>query len=829
MKTIHLICNAHLDPVWQWPWEEGAAEAVSTFRVAAEFCEKFDGFVFCHNEVVLYEWIEEYEPQLFKKIQKLVKAGKWHIMGGWYLQPDCNMPAGESFVRQILLGREYFWKKFGKRPTTAINFDPFGHSRGLVQIMAKCGFDSYLFWRPNNTDCPLPDDLFIWEGFDGSRVTGLRQSLGYNTCLGKAVNKIKDFMAGNYRHDTGLLLWGIGDHGGGPSHEDLQKIAMLIKDTPAIKIFHSTPEAFFKQVKHEEKNLPVVSKSLNAWAVGCYTSQVLIKQLNRKVENELFATEKMLTSAWKQGVLAEYPADELYKVMRDMAFLQFHDIFPGSSVEEVEETSIRLANHALEELSRLKARAFFSLASGQKKATNGYIPILVYNPHPFRVNTTVECEYQLEDVKFLKDGFHIGVACMNGRELPSQMEKEASSIALDWRKKVVFNAILEPSQMNRFDCKLIKIAARPTLAIKAKNGQFRFKTKDVEVVINAKTGLMDKFRVNGKDMVGKSAFLPLVVADNEDPWGMLVDRFRKVVGRFRLLSAQKSAEFSGLKAKKFPPVRVIEDGDVRTVIEAVFGYNDSFICQHYILPKRGTEVGVTTRVIWGEKNKMLKLDIPVAMKGTPKVFGQVAYGVEELPADDRELVAQKWSAVANDSDAITLINNGVYGFDFVKGSLRPTLLRSASYCSHPIENEPQIIPQDRFLPRIDTGQRIFKFLLNAGTKSERFAKVDRESIVYAEKPMTLSFFPCGDGKKPGRFVTLSDDVIELSAMKKAQKGDGVIIRLFNPTDKKRKTTLSVPAMKINRKLELTPFEIKSFNADSKSGRLTEITPDERPL
>lgn len=827
MKTVHLICNAHLDPVWQWPWEEGAAEAVSTFRVAADFCEEFGGFIFCHNEVILYEWVEEYEPQLFKRIQKLVKEGKWYIMGGWYLQPDCNMPSGESFVRQILLGREYFREKFGKRPTTAINFDPFGHSRGLVQIMVKSGFDSYLFCRPAQKDCPLPDDLFEWEGFDGSRVTGLR-AWHYNSLKGKADEKIKSFMASDYKHDTALVLWGIGNHGGGPSREDLVKIAKLMKDTSGVEIIHSTPEAFFKQVRREVKNRPVVTKDLNPWAVGCYTSQVRIKQLNRKVENELFATEKMLTSAWQQGIIDKYPADDLYQVMRDLAFLQFHDILPGSSVEEVEETSVRLANHALETLSRLKTRTFFSLASGQKKAVNGEIPLLVYNPHPFPVNATIECEYQLEDIKWLKDGFHIGIACKNGEKLPTQMEKEASSLALDWRKKVVFNATLEPSQMNRFDCKLVKVARRPAHAAKAKNGVFRFKTKDVEVIINAKTGLMDKFRIAGKDVIGKAAFQPVVFVDNEDPWGMLVSNFRKVTGKFKLLSAEKSAEFSGLKAKKFPPVRVIEDGDVRTVIEAVFGYNDSFVCQHYILPKCGTEVGVTTRVIWGEKDKMLKLDIPVALKGEKKVFAQEAYGVEELPADDRELVGQKWSAVSGDAEALTLINDGIYGFDFVKGSLRPTLLRSAAYCAHPISPTLDIIPQDRFLPRIDTGQRVFKFVMNAGPKAERFAKIDREALVQAEKPMALSFFPCGDGKKPAQFATLSDDVVQLAAMKKAQKGDGVIIRLFNPTNRKRKTSLTIPAMKIRKKLELTPFEIKSFKAD-KSGKLTEVTLDERPL
>ena len=98
-NRLHLVCNAHIDPVWLWEWQEGAATALGTFRVAAQLCEEFDAFVFNHNEAILYEWVQEYEPSLFEHIKDLVKRGKWHIMGGWYLQPDCNMPSGESFVR----------------------------------------------------------------------------------------------------------------------------------------------------------------------------------------------------------------------------------------------------------------------------------------------------------------------------------------------------------------------------------------------------------------------------------------------------------------------------------------------------------------------------------------------------------------------------------------------------------------------------------------------------------------------------------------------------------------------------------------------------------
>lgn len=136
-KRAYLICNAHIDPVWLWQRPEGAATAVSTFRIAADFCEEFDGFVFNHNEALLYEWVEEFEPALFTRIQRLVKEGKWHIMGGWYLQPDCNMPSGESFIRQIMAGRTYFEEKFGQRPPPLSASTPSVTAAGWSRSSAK--------------------------------------------------------------------------------------------------------------------------------------------------------------------------------------------------------------------------------------------------------------------------------------------------------------------------------------------------------------------------------------------------------------------------------------------------------------------------------------------------------------------------------------------------------------------------------------------------------------------------------------------------------------------------------------------------------------------
>ena len=819
-QRVHLVCNAHLDPVWLWEWEEGAAEAISTFRTAADLCEAFDSFVFNHNEAILYQWIEAYEPVLFTRIQRLVREGKWHIMGGWYLQPDCNMPSGESFVRQILTGRRYFQEKFGVRPTTALNFDPFGHTRGLVQIMAKSGYDSYLFCRPDEGDCHLPGPDFVWVGYDGSEVIGHRSMTWYNSALGKARDKVVNWIDGAPDREVSLLLWGVGNHGGGASYGDLRDLTELIAETAETDIMHSTPEAYFADLLSRDfagsgpsAQLPRHERDINPWAVGCYTSQVRIKQRHRALENMLYQTEKMASTAALQGVL-EYPKADLDVAQRDLLFAEFHDILPGSSIQAVEETSLRLLDHGLEIVSRIRARTFFALAQGQARAPEGEIPVLVYNPHPFPVRTTVTCEFQLADQNW-DESFTQVTVLRGGQPLPTQVEKEASNLNLDWRKRVVFYAELAPSQMNRFDCHLDWIDQKPPISLQETDGRISFATADVEIVINSTTGLIDRYKVRDTDYLTSGAFAALILQDSEDPWGMRDRRFRDVIDQFVLMSPAESAIFSGVRVDELAPVRVIEDGDVRAVVEAVFSYKRSALCIHYLLPKQGTELGIEVRVLWGEKDRMLKLSIPTTLSQAGYI-GQVAYGVGDLPDNGDEAVAQKWVAVvdrnADLSQALTCINDGIYGSDFAKGELRLSLLRSPAYSGHPIFDR-DVVPQDRFTPRSDQGERFYRFWINAGSASDRLDAVDREALVKNEQPFALSFFPHGEGRGLLPGLLLSDDIVQVTAFKQTEDGQGYIIRLYEPSGQPRTTTLAIPALNLTESVTLGGFEIRTLKVD----------------
>jgi alpha-mannosidase len=826
MRTLHLVCNAHLDPVWLWRWEEGAAEALSTFRTAADLCEAFDGFVFNHNEALLYRYIEKYDPLLFQRIGKLVAQGKWHIMGGWYLQPDCNMPSGESFVRQILHGHHYFLEKFDSAPKTAVNFDPFGHSRGLVQILVKAGYDSYLFCRPLQSDCPLPGDNFVWVGFDGSRVMAHRSSGHYLSRRGRAADKVREWIAANSNDRRGLVLWGVGDHGGGPSRADLEDLAELIGETSGWRILHSVPERCFEDLEEDAASLPEVKRSLNPFAVGCYTSQIRIKQKHRRLESELYMVEKMASNAALQGLLP-YPRLPLREAIEDLLFSEFHDVLPGSAIKPVEEDALRLLDHGLEIASRLKLESFFALAGDQHQAQEDSIPILAYNPHPYRVSADFTCELQLPDQN--RSGMRSDVAVfLKGKRISAQLEKEDSHLAMDWRKRVVFSAELEPSCMNRFDCRVLQ----PTSSSSAGRGireDFLFESEQIAVLINGKTGLVDSYRVEGAEFAGKNAFSPVVIQDDADPWGMRAHRFGRPLGRFELLSPEAGAELSGIPGSNLESVRIIEDGEVRTVVEVVFGYARSLLCQRYFLPKRGTELRVELRVYWNEKDKMLKWVLPCPWSSA-RCIRQVAFGSEELPGDGEEAVFQKWTALVSDREkkALTCINDGIYGLDFSGEELRFSLLRSPAYSALPSEGKLEM-PKDRFLPRIDQGERTFTFWVRGGDIGQRLQQIGREAAVHNEPPFLLPYNPAGRRKKVEPLIELQDEVIELSAFKQAHTSEDYIIRLFEPTGKSRSTVMEIPCLGIGKRLRMKGFEVKTYKLSPEAGTLKEVSLTEHEL
>ena len=791
MNAMYMLCNAHLDPVWLWRREEGMAEAISTFRVAADFCEKYEGFIFNHNEAVLYEWVEEYEPELFARIQKLVKEGKWCIMGGWYLQPDCVMPSGESFLRQIEVGNQYFEEKFGVKSETAVNFDPFGHNGGLVQILAKKGYKNYLFVRPLGM---IPEQNFIWRGYDGSEVIGHNVYGTYNSPKGRVLERVTDML--NNPNDIGFLCWGVGNHGGGPSEEDWKALCEYQKEHPELQMIPCGCEDYFATV--DRTQLRVIEGPLAHCMVGCYTTMVRIKQKHRQLENELALCEKMLAAS-----AVSYDEKELKEAEKALLFSEFHDSLPGTMIKKAEEDMLRQMDYGREILAKNCVKAFFKLCEGQPAGKRSEIPVLVFNPHPYWVEQEVEVEFQLEDQNFNVPEVTLArVRTPEGVYLPTQNIKEDCTFNLDWRKRIVFRAKLKPMSMNRFDCELytIKEAKRPIEACEENATHFLFENDRMQVAISKETGLLDKYCVDGKDYLTEQAGQIQVYDDNEDPWGMTVDRFDKVIGTFTLLSKEEANAYNGYMNETIENVRVIENGAVITRIQATFKHLNSFAVVTYTMSKQDAYVDIRIKLYSNDVNKMYKLAFPTVLADS-KFVGQMAFGQEELLQEGKEVFYQKWCGLFEDKKGFAVLNNGTYGGSAKEGTLSISLLRTPVYSAHPIYDRP-IAESDRNHEHIDMGEREFAYRLTTDVE-----QLDAKAEEYNQPPYSLSFFPSGNGKWRDTVVELTNRKMVLTRYDRKERGV-LILRIYNASELEQSGKLRIE--KQTFEVHMRPFTYHTY-------------------
>ena len=764
MKKLHLICNAHIDPIWQWTWDEGISSAIATFKSAADLAEEFD-YIFCHNEAMLYEAIEECAPDLFERIKDLVKRGKWKIAGGWYLQPDCNMPSGETFVRQISVGKEYFKQKFGVEPTIALNFDAFGHSVGLVQILAKNGYKGYMTCRPaSGFQYNYPGRFFKWTSPDGSEVI-VTNSASYGTLLGEAASKIYNEATGGQIgmlgdggensaskmiEDVNYSLWGVGNHGGGPSRKDLRDIANLkIEDTV---IIHSTPEDLFND---DIKISGEVKESLVTCMPGCYSSMARIKQSFRKTENLYYATEKMLAMASINGYAIDDSA--MKDAEKKLLLATFHDILPGSCTENGEREGLCALAAAEKVLRDYRTKAFLRMASSQKPAGEKEFPVFVFNYSPYAVTTPVEVEFMLENQNWNTDIRFNPHVYFKGKEIPSQQIKEESTLSLDWRKKVVFEATLEPMTMTRFE---IKVSADP-------------RTK--------------KDEAKECDICQKLGYKPVfeLYDDTADPWGMSAEEL-KAVGKnpreFRSMTAEEVKNFCAID-KPISCERIIEDGEVLTCYEGLYTLDDSNVVMKYNKYKNHNYDDIKIVAEFAEKNKLLRVKIPVPEEFLGgELVGDGPFVWEKKPSC--EVVFQKWLGVEKNGKIFSVINDGIYSGKYQDGYLHLTLVRGAGYCFHPIPNEP-LYSQDRYLPRIDCGRYEFNLRVYQGDVSQ----ITKMAEEFNQKPYAVNVFPVGSENSKFENVEVKGDV-SLVNLHKNSKGE-VVARLYNPLPNAEQVSIKI--------------------------------------
>ncbi len=316
-----MIGHGHIDPVWLWRWTEGVSVVHSTFRSALDRMKENPDMVFTCSSAQFYQWVADTDPKMMEEVRKRIREGRWNVVGGWWVEPDMNIPGGEAMVRQGLYGQLTLQRLVGTRAKVAFCADSFGHTGTLPQIIRKQGMENYVFMRPARQEKDLPSDLFWWEGPDGTRVLTYRIQDSYND--GRSVNRrIESILsrADQQPMNDFMAFYGVGDHGGGPTKENLRSIGEIQKEDGAPVLTYSSVDKYFQEVRADKSlTLPTIKDDLQHHAVGCYTAECAIKKGNRHSEAALVTAEK-ITSFGSLMWGTVYPTDKFTSAWKKILF-----------------------------------------------------------------------------------------------------------------------------------------------------------------------------------------------------------------------------------------------------------------------------------------------------------------------------------------------------------------------------------------------------------------------------------------------------------------------------------------------------------------------------
>lgn len=797
-KTMFMIGNAHLDPVWLWQWQEGFQEVKATFRSVLDRMKEYEDFFFTGSSAAYYEWVEENEPAMFEEIRQRVAQGRWVIVGGWWIQPDCNAPGGESFVRQGLYAQRYFREKFGVTAHTGYNVDSFGHNGMLPQILKKSGMDNYVFMRPGRHEKGLEQETFRWRSADGSEVAAFRIPFEYCTWPEGLYEHICR-CSQEIKEDDGILMcfYGVGNHGGGPTRKNIDSIHELSGKEGLPKLVLSSPDAFFTEVRKRNLPLAVVSGELFHHSSGCYSAHSGVKRWNRRAENRLIMAEKLSVMAGHFAGRA-YPLSQYTRGWKEVLFNQFHDIMAGTSIEPAYED----AQEAYGEALHLAARGMNSAVQAiawhiDIPFEEGMRPLVVFNPNAFSGKFEVEVESPVlaQDMVLLDDA---------DRQIPVQPVQSYASC--NGRCRLCFIAEL-PS----LGWRTYRLAPRKNRETFSEvEGTDTFAHNDwFSLRFDEKTGHISSLQKknDGTEYFDGPAAAAVVIEDMSDTWSHGVRIFDKRKGQFALQS-----------------IRCVEKGPVKRVIRVVSTYNTSRLVQDFAVYRELDFISVKTTVDWHEKRAMLKLLFPMRMNYL-RASWEIPYGVAQREPDGEEYPMQNFVDVegANPGpdapiNGLSIFNDGKTSGSIAKKEAALTVLRSPVYANH----EPYQPDENTEYVYMDQGVQTFTYGLYPHDKSWENARTVRYSRQFNEKPVAL-FETCHEGELPMRdsFLRVEAENVLLTALKEAEdESRDLVLRLVETAGRSCDAKLWMHGREQAVLLHFTPFEIKTVRMTA-AGKVTE--------
>ncbi|MBV9342595.1 MAG: alpha-mannosidase [Acidobacteria bacterium] len=782
--TIRAVGNSHIDMAWLWPWTETVEIVRNTFRSALDLMREYPNFKFTMSSARTYQWMEEKYPDLFQEIEQRVKEGRWEIVGGMWVEPDLNMPAGESLVRQILVGKRYFQQKFGVDVKIGWNPDSFGYNWQLPQIYKKSGMDYFvtqkLLWAHEFTTFPYK--LFWWESPDGSRLlTYFPHDYAGGIDAESLAKDLSIWMPSIYGpniQDTPEMmhLYGVGDHGGGPTRSMLDNADRLMSPaTTYPKIEFSTAKAFFDDLDPKLPGMKVPEWNGELYFQyhrGVFTTQAETKRRIRRSEEAMLNAEKFASLAFLYG--RPYPTEELQLAWKNLLFDHFHDIMPGSGIA----VNYLDAKRNLEDVQRMSGEvtegALTEISAHINTQGDG-VPVVIFNSLSWSRTDVVEVEAQLP-----APAQQVEVVDGSGKLAPSQL------LSIDPGTHRVRLLLLASVPSLGYKTYFVhagsekSMARRSSLKASADMMENEFTRVKLDHSTGCMTSLFDK-RSNTETLAPAETETG---GPKDRVCGNLLQTFVDKPKKWDAWNIDDDFEKQHWDLDRAAEVKLVESGPLRAIIRVKNHFQNSTFVRDITMYPGVARVDVKTHADWHEKHILLKVAFPVSAHSDKASF-EIPFGSIERPTTRNtpaeraqfEVPAQRWADISDQKHGFSLLNDCKYGYDAKGNVLRLSLLRSPEWPD----------------PHADEGEHDFTYSLypHAGTWQQA-------QTVHRGYELNYKFLTFAADRHEGTlpdehsFLQASPENVIVTAVKKAEDDGDLVIRFYEWAGKAADVTLQLP-------------------------------------
>lgn len=758
--TISAIGHAHIDLAWLWPIRETIRKGARTFSTALAMMERYPDYIFGASQPQLYEWMKVHYPALYERVKERVKEGRWEPQGAMWVESDTNVPGGEALVRQVLYGKRYFMQEFGQEMKTLWMPDVFGYTAALPQILSKSGVDymmtQKLSWSTYNRH---PHHTFMWEGIDGSKVlTHMPPEDTYNSpAAPRSIVKAESEYLDKNISDHCLMLFGIGDGGGGPGEEHLERLAREKNLLGLSPVVQETSAVFFEKLAEKKASYQTWRGELYLEKhQGTLTSQARNKRYNRKLEKALRELEFAAVLA-RVVCGISYPQAELEEIWKEVLLYQFHDILPGSSIKRVYDESLERYAVLLEQVEALIAERYEAIAKQQSAspvaiaASTGATAAVAASPAAWET-LTVFNSLPWERTEWLErqDGTwqRVTVPAMGIAAAEAVLAQVPTTESASASASVVAPSTPSVCMDDRcIENELLKVAFSADGAI---------------------VSIFDKEHNREVVAAGQHANLLRVYDDQGDAWDFRQD-YRETGGMALELNETSS----------------LESGPTAGFIHC-YQFGESVIIQKVMLTEGSRRIDFVTTVDWKETDKMLRTSFPLNVR-SERAACEIQFGYLNRQTHRNtmwdyakdEICAHHYVDLSEPSYGAALLNDCKYGYRAEGSTLDLNLLRSSTYPD----------------PEADKAEHMFTYSLYPHAGDHIAAEVYKQGYELNVPLRTArAAGNAGGNEQPAEtrsFFQTAHANVMIEAVKKAEDSDAIIVRLYETSGTSVQSALRV--------------------------------------